>query len=254
LDHIGIVMPAYNAEKSVCKTVERLPLEWIERSGCAPTLFVVNDGSTDGTAEVVARLAGRHSVLPVVSLGHERNRGYGAALKTGLAASVGSGNDFHVVLHSDGQYAPEEVPEMVGQLRGGLADAVVGSKFLKGGVLRQGMPLLRALGIRVLDRMENLAFGLRGLEFHSGYTAWTTAALERIDFQSLTDGFHFDGEMVLSAAKSGLVVRLVPISTRYGAGTSSLNPWPYLGEVVRTVVRYRRGRYWFQSRRGASRS
>ena len=179
-------------------------------------------------------------------LTHPQNRGYGAAQKTGLAASAGAGNDGHVILHSDGQYAPEELEVMLEPLRDRRADVVIGSKFKKGRVVSQGMPLPRMLGIRAADCLENRLLGVSGLEFHSGYMAYSAKALAAIPFTTLTDRFHFDGEMVLSAAKAGLKTEFVPISTSYAAGTSSLHPLPYLKELVSTVLKYRCGRYWFQ--------
>jgi len=244
--NVGIIMPAYNAEATVVPTIQRIPVDRLLDAGVSSSLYLVNDGSTDGTAE---NLEGTEldPRLSLTVLTHPSNMGYGAAQKTGLSASLDRGNEAHVLLHADGQYAPEELVQMLGPLRQGAgADITVGSKFKKGNVLRQGMPVSRMLGIRLLDLVENLAFGLRGLEYHSGYMAYSTAALKRIRFGQLTDGFHFDGEMVLSGSKSGMKVVLVPISTCYSLETSSLNTWPYLREVLSTVLKYRKGLYWFQ--------
>lgn len=242
---VGIIMPAYHAADTVVDTIERIPTDLLRRAGCRSELFIVDDGSSDGTGAAV-RAAAPFPHLAVTLLTHPSNRGYGAALKTGLAASAGAGSDGHVILHSDGQYAPEELEVMLEPLRDRRADVVIGSKFKKGGVLRQGMPLPRMLGIRAADRLENRLLGVSGLEFHSGYMGYSAKALALIPFTTLTDGFHFDGEMALSAAKAGLKTEFVPISTSYAAGTSSLHPVPYLKELVSTVLRYRCGRYWFQ--------
>ena len=175
--------------------------------------------------------------LVVSLLEHQKNRGYGAAQKTGLQMSLADANDYHVILHADGQYAPEELPDVLAPLLSGSADVVIGSKFLKGHVLRQGMPFFRMVGIRLIDRLENLVYGMKGLEFHSGYMAYSAAALRCVPFLSLTDGFHFDGEMVVVAARAGLRIQRVPISTCYGDSVSSLKVLPYLGEVLRSIVR-----------------
>lgn len=242
---LGLVMPAFNAANTLAATVARIPVDALMGAGLVPRLFVVDDGSTDTTAAEVARLAG-DAPLPVQLLRHDPNRGYGAAQKTGWGASLAAGNSLHVLLHSDGQYAPEELPRMIAPLLDDTAQVVIGSKFLGGKVLRQGMPLARMLGIRLLDALENRVFGLQGLEYHSGYMGYASAVLEAIPLQRLTDRFHFDGEMVLSAAHLGFAITRVPIATRYGDDTSSLAPLPYLADVIGAMGRYRRGRLWFQ--------
>ncbi len=238
-------MPAYCAAYTVVDTILRIPVDALRRVGCLPELYVVDDGSSDGTGAAI-RAAAPFPDLAATLLTHPRNLGYGAAQKTGLAASVRGGNQAHVILHSDGQYAPEELPDMLEPIRSAQADVVIGSKFKKGRVLGQGMPLVRMLGIRAADRLENRLLGVGGLEFHSGYMAYSAKALATVPFETLTDRFHFDGEMVLSAAKTGLTTELAPISTNYARGTSSLHPLPYLKELVSTVLKYQGGRYWFQ--------
>ena len=240
----GLIMPAYNARATVVDTIQRIPTGGLAADGYALSLYVVDDGSDDETAAVVREIS--VAGLEISVLGHQGNRGYGAAQKTGLAASMAAGNQAHVVLHSDGQYAPEELCRLLAPLQSNSADVVIGSKFMNGSVLRQGMPLPRMIGIRLMDTLENLVFGLKAMEFHSGYMAYSTEALALARLPDLTDGFHFDGEMVLAAAKQGLRVVRVPISTNYRKGTSSLNPWPYLAEVAGVVARYRRMGYWFQ--------
>lgn len=250
-DSVGIVMPAYNAAGTVRAVLARVPAEKLAAAGFAIRVYAVDDGSTDGTGDLLRQMADNAAApteAPLTVLSHPCNRGYGAAQKTGLAASLADGNLAHVILHSDGQYAPEELPMLLAPIRAGTADVVVGSRFLWGSVLAQGMPLARMAGIRLFDALENLAFGLRGLEYHSGYMAYSGEALRRVRFDRLTDRFHFDGEMVLSAAKAGLRIILVPISTSYAPGSSSLHPLPYVREVLSAMLRYRLGRFWFQER------
>jgi len=225
---VGIIIPAYNAARTLPDVLQRIPADRLAELGCAARVYVVDDGSTDGTAA-----SETHAVRV---LRHERNRGYGAALKTGLAASCGDGNALHVILHADGQYAPEELPQMLAPLLAGRADVVIGSKFLGGNVLAQGMPLSRMLGIRFFDWLENLRFGTDDLEFHSGYMAYSSAALGKLPFARLTDRFHFDGQMVAAAARLGLRVERVPITTDYSAGTSSLAAGPYVREILGTIL------------------
>ena len=229
-------MPAFNAARTLEPTLHRIPFAALEQ-GWRPRIYVVDDGSTDGTGER-ARRAGPQMSVPLRVLTHPENRGYGAAQKTGLSASLEDGNAIHLILHSDGQYAPEEMVGLLEPMASGAAHGVIGSRFKKGEVLAQGMPLARMLGIRLLDNLENFIFGLDGMEFHSGYMGYTTALLEAIPFEQLTDRFHFDGQMVLCAAKAGFELTLVPISTSYGPDTSSLAPLSYLLEVAGVLLEY----------------
>ncbi len=238
---VGIITPAYDAAATVVQTLERIPDGALSDLGYTARVYVVDDGSRDGTGDVVRAAAGALSV-PTRVLVHPTNRGYGAAQKTGLTASLDDGNDLHVLVHADGQYAPEELPAILAPLNAGAADVVIGSKFARGGVLRQGMPLSRMIGIRLLDRLENAVHGLKGLEFHSGYMAYSTAVLRRVPVGSLTDGFHFDGEMVVSSSRAGFRATLVPISTCYSGTVSSLRAAPYLREVFRSILRHVRNR------------
>ena len=240
---MGIVMPAYNAGRTIVATVERIPVDRLP----AFRLVVVDDGSTDDTVRRVSEYCSQTGIrLEVVR--HGRNRGYGAAQKTGFARSLSLGHDVHVLLHSDGQYAPEELPVMVAPLLEGMADVVLGSKMLKGRVLAQGMPLTRYLGSRLITGIENLVFRTSLAEFHSGYMAYSTKALETLRLDQITDGFHFDGEVLMCSAKTGLRIAQVPISTNYGKDASSLAPLPYLVNIATVIGKYLLKRYWFQQR------
>ena len=231
-------MPSYNVANTIAATIKRIPAEALRLKGYSLSLYVVDDGSSDGTSSEIKKLEPLN--FPLTVLNHATNRGYGAAQKTGLSASLSDGNDLHVILHGDGQYAPEELDILLSVLKKGEADLVIGSKFKKGRVLRQGMPLIRMIGIRLMDGIENLVYGTRGLEFHSGYMAYSSPVLEGLRFDEKTDGFHFDGEIVAAGARKGYSVALVPISTSYGNGTSSLSPAPYLLEVLSSMFHNRK--------------
>jgi len=243
---LGIVMPACDAAATIRPTLERIPVGQLEDAGIDFRVYVVDDGSTDDTVpRAEAARPGLGDRLEI--LRHEANRGYGAAQKTGLGASLRAGAAGHVILHSDGQYAPEEINDVVAPIRSGHADVAIGSKFAKGSVLAQGMPFMRVVGIRFFDWLENRIFGLRNLEFHSGYMAYSTHALRSIDYADLTDRYHFDGEMVLCAAKTGLAIHKAPISTRYHTGTS-LKVLPYILEIAGVLRKYAAKGYAFQAK------
>ena len=245
---VGLIMPAYNAASTILPTIDRIPLAALSAAGLRPTLYVVDDGCSDDTATRIEGL-GDDARLPIVLLTHPANRGYGAAQKTGLGRSLADGNLFHVLLHSDGQYAPEELPAMFEPLAGGRADVVIGSKFVGRGRFVREIPLPRLVGILAIDWLENRVFGLRDMEFHSGYMGYSSAALEAVPLDRLRDRFHFDGEMVLSTAHLGFPIERVPISATYGGSVSSLKPLPYLKEVLEVLRTYRRGGFWFQEGR-----
>jgi glycosyltransferase involved in cell wall biosynthesis len=237
---LAVIVPALNAERTLPGTLAR-----IARAAAPGTVvLVVDDGSRDGTAAAATR-AGAELGLQLEVLTHPQNRGYGAAQKTAFTRGLALGCRYFILIHADGQYAPEELPVVLAPLLAGRADVVVGSR-VAGGALRGGMPVLRWLGNRTISHLENLVFGLRFIEYHSGYVAYSRRALEAIAIQTLTDRYHFDGEMLLCAGKLGLPVVEVPVSTYFGPGTTSLAVLPYLGEIAQVLGRYLRRGYFFQ--------
>jgi glycosyltransferase involved in cell wall biosynthesis len=239
---VGIVIPAFQAAATLRQTIERVSRTGVPRA----RVLLVDDGSTDGTSGV-ARAAAHATGLEIEILAHGRNRGYGAAQKTAFRRALEAGCRRVVLVHADGQYAPEELPRMLGPLADDRADVVVGSR-VAGGALGGGMPLARWVGNRVISLVENVVFGLRFVEYHTGYMAYSDRALRAIAFEALSDRFHFDGEMLLCAGKQGLRVAEIPVSTHFGPETSSLAVAPYLVEVAGVLVRYLRGGYPFQGR------
>jgi glycosyltransferase involved in cell wall biosynthesis len=237
---IVIVMPAYKAAKTIESVFERIPKDFYER---IHRIVVVNDGSTDNTAEVIERLSKRYGKILCVN--HEKNKGYGAAQKTGFSKAVELDADIAVLLHSDGQYAPELLSKMVGPIENGGADVVMGSRFLGGGALKGGMPLHKYVGNRLLTAIENIAYGMSISEFHTGYMVYSKRALEAIDFNRLSDTFHFDGEMVMMAGKKKLRIVEIGIPTRYAEEESHLKPVKYGLDVLGIILKEKRGGYDF---------
>jgi len=243
MSELAVIIPAYNSEKGIAATLARLAA--VLPVLPAADVLLVDDGSSDGTSAAAAAAAKKLG-FGLRTLTHPSNRGYGAAQKTGLAEALRLGCRAAVLLHSDGQYAPEELPAMTQTLLDGSADVAAGSRLLSGLALKQGMPPARYWANRWLTALENLVFGLDFAEYHSGYMGYSAAALRQIKFETLTDKFHFDGEMLLCAGKLGLRVAQVPVSACYGPGSSSLAPLPYLGEIAGVLFRYMRRGYFFQ--------
>jgi len=235
---VFVLMPAYNAGRTVEKVFERIPAQVRER---IDRYVVVNDGSTDNTDAALERLRTR---LPnLVPLKHPKNRGYGGAQKTLLSYAVEHGADVGLGLHSDGQYSPESIPELLAPFERDTADMVQGSRMLDGGALRGNMPLYKFVANKSLTAIENWAFGLKLAEYHSGYMLYARRAMVDIPFQKLSDSFDFDLEMIVMAKVKGLRIAEVAIPTIYADEVSHLKPVQYGMRVLKVVRDYKGGKY-----------
>jgi glycosyltransferase involved in cell wall biosynthesis len=234
---LGILVPAFQAEGLLGATLARVPGEVRERTA---VLWIVDDGSRDGTsAEAAAAAAG----WPAIRVHRfPRNRGYGAAVLEGITRVRAEPVAAALCLHADGQYAPESIPDLLRALAGGL-DLVQGSRHASGGAREGGMPLYKVVAGKALTAIENRAFGLSMTDYHSGMIAYGRRALDAIPFERLSGSFDFDLEAIACARAAGLSVGEVAIPTRYAGETSRLNPWTYGLRCLRVVARYRGGRY-----------
>jgi glycosyltransferase involved in cell wall biosynthesis len=235
---VFVVMPAYNAGLTIERVFERFPPEVDRRIS---QYVVVDDGSTDNTSEAIARLQKR--IPKLVALRHEVNRGYGGAEKTLLSHAVAAGCGLAVLVHSDGQYSPEKIPEMLALFDRDEADIVMGSRMLGGGALRGRMPFYKFVANKALTSIENWAFGMNMAEYHSGFLSYSRRALDLIPFTRLSDSFDFDLEMIVMARIKGLRVKEVAIPTIYADEVSHLKPIQYGLNVLNVVWDYKRGRY-----------
>jgi glycosyltransferase involved in cell wall biosynthesis len=227
-----VVMPAYNAGKTIESVFERLPREAIPK---IKEFIVIDDGSKDDTPAKVKTLSQTYGIK---LLTHDPNRGYGAAQKTGFTQALTDGADLVVLLHSDGQYSPELILEMMKPIEEGRADVVGGSRIKGGKALEGGMPPIRYYGNIFLSKIENLVFRMNLTTYHSGYKAYSRKALESIPFRGYSDRFHFDSEMLVGCKRAKLKVVEVPIPTRYAGEKSYLNPIPYGFSVLGVIFRY----------------
>ena len=237
---IFIVMPAYKAEKTLKSVFERIPQEVYDKG---ITSVIINDGSPDGTGDVIDEVAKQWPDIHRID--HEVNRGYAQAQKTGFSYALEHGADIAALLHADGQYAPELLPQLLAPLENDEADVVQGSRMLGGGALKGGMPFYKYVANKALTTVENIAFGLKMSEYHSGYMLYSRKTLEAIPFHRLSDTFHFDGEMLLMAGKRKLRVKQVAIPTHYGEEESHLKPIEYGMDVLKVIWKNFRGGYDF---------
>jgi len=233
-----IIIPAYRAESVLLSTVHRIPEDFLKLGG---HVILVNDASPDGTGRVADSLAAGSDAIEVIH--HAENRGYGGAQKSGLHRGLELGCDCFAIVHADGQYAPELVTKLMAPILQGEADIVQGSRLLEGRPLDGGMPLSRYLANRGLTTLENLAFGTKMAEFHSGYMLYSRKLLESLPFDRLQNNFNFDAEIILLAHLAGFSCREIPIPTHYGEDSSSLDPVPYGLNVLRMIWLHFKGHY-----------
>jgi 2-polyprenyl-3-methyl-5-hydroxy-6-metoxy-1,4-benzoquinol methylase len=236
---IGILIVTYNAVTTLTKVLKRItPNVWAN----VEEIAIFDDASQDATYELAMGIKALRQLAKLAVLKHEQNLGYGGNQKAGYRYFMEKGFDIVVLLHGDGQYAPEILAQMYRPIVAGEADAVFGSRMMKtyGGPLKGGMPLYKYAGNRVLSVFENAALGLNLTEFHSGYRAYSLAALRKIDFSHMTDDFHFDTEIIIKLNHQGFKIAEVPIPTYYGSEICYVNGMRYARDVFRAVRRYRR--------------
>ncbi len=238
IENIYVVMPAYNAGKTIERVFSSIPEEARQR---IKRFIVVDDGSTDDTKDALLRVGKDFSNLVV--LNHEKNLGYGAAEKTLLNYAVKEGVEVAILLHSDGQYTPEKIPDLIEPFYKDEADLVQGSRMLEGGALKGGMPLYKFIANKLLTTIENWGFGMKMAEYHSGYMLYNRKTLRMIPFNKLSDSFDFDLEMIVAAKIIGLRTKEIAIPTIYADEVSHLNPIKYGLDVLKIVRKYRKGFY-----------
>jgi SAM-dependent methyltransferase len=233
---IGVLVVAYNAASTLARVLDRIPKE------IRPEIeeVIVSDDHSDDSTYLVGLGYQQISDLPITLIRQPANLGYGGNQKAGYDLAIEHGLDIVVMLHGDGQYAPESLPEIVAPLLAGEADAVFGSRIMiKGAARKGGMPLYKFVGNRILSRFENAALGTELSEFHSGYRAYSVSALKQIPFERNSDGFNFDTQIIIQMHDAGMRIAEVPIPTYYGDEICYVDGVGYAADVTRDVVAYR---------------
>ena len=234
---LGILVVAYNAVSTLAAVLDRIPGDF---RSCISDVLVFDDSSDDATYLVGLGYQSLETGLPLTVIRHPENLGYGGNQKAGYRWAIEHDLDIVVLLHADGQYAPEELPAMVGPLERGECDAVFGSRMLvPGGARAGGMPLYKFVGNKVLTALDNAMVGTELSEWHSGYRAYRVAALRDIPFESNSNGFDFDSEIIIQLHESGKRIVEIPIPTFYGGEISYVNGFKYARDTAAEVVRYR---------------
>jgi glycosyltransferase involved in cell wall biosynthesis len=233
---IAVVVVAFNAASTLAEVLDRIPKSFRSRLS---DVVVCDDASSDCTYTVGLEYK-KSCDLPLTVIRRARNLGYGGNQKAAYRWAIDNGLDIVALLHGDGQYAPEVIEDMVDPLVSSSCDAVLGSRMLELGTARLGgMPLYKYLGNRVLSRFANSVTGMHLSEWHSGYRAYRVDALAEIPFESNSDGFDFDTEIILQLHEAGKDVVEVPIPTYYGSEICYVNGIEYARDVVRDLLRYR---------------
>jgi glycosyltransferase involved in cell wall biosynthesis len=241
---IGIIVVAYNAASTLAPVLDRIPPEFVPQIS---DILVCDDASQDSTF-LVGLGYQQQSDLPLTVIRRAENLGYGGNQKAAYQWAIEHGLDIVVLLHGDGQYAPEHLPKMVQPLLDGECDAVLGSRMLDRGAARKGgMPAYKFVGNRILTTVQNATVGTNLSEWHSGYRSYSVAALRDIPFAKNHDAFDFDTQIIIQLVEAGKRILEIPIPTYYGDEICHVNGLGYARDVVADSLRYRAHKIGFGS-------
>lgn len=209
---VVVVMPAYNAAGTLQKTYDE-----VMDQGIVDLIIVVDDNSQDDTVELARSLPG------TMIYAHRKNLGYGANQKSCYRLALEESGDIIIMVHPDYQYTPRLIPAMASLIGNGLYHCVLGSRILGGHALKGGMPLWRYISNRFLTLVENILFGAKLSEYHTGYRAFSKALLEKVPFEMNSADFIFDNQMLAQIIWCGYTIAEVSCPTKYYADSSSIN-------------------------------
>jgi len=226
---IVVVMPAYNAEKTLESTYGDIPFDIVD------DVILVDDASSDRTSEIALKMGIRTIV-------HEKNRGYGGNQKSCYTAALALGADIVIMVHPDYQYTPKLIPAMASMIAYGEFDTVLASRILGIGALKGGMPLYKYVANRFLTLMENLLLGHKLSEYHTGYRAFSREVLDNLPLERNSNDFVFDNQMLAQIIWFGYRIAELTCPTRYFEDASSINfrrSVVYGMGVLKTAVQFR---------------
>lgn len=208
---IVVVLPAYNAALTLEKTYREIPFDMVDE------VILVDDCSNDSTFEVATKLGIKHIIQ------HEENKGYGGNQKTCYKKALELGADIIVMLHPDYQYSPQLIPAMVTVIGSGLYPIVFASRILGKSALNGGMPIYKYFSNRVLTMIQNILMNEKLTEYHTGYRAYSSEVLKKINFDLNSNDFIFDNEMIALIFYNGFTIAEVTCPTKYFEEASSIN-------------------------------
>jgi len=226
---ILVVLPAYNAEKTLKRTYQDIPIDIVD------DILLVDDDSSDETVALA-------KTLGIQTFIHDRNYGYGRNQKTCYSEALKWGADIVVMVHPDYQYTPKLITAMASMIAYGVYDVVLGSRIIGGGALKGGMPFYKYMSNRFLTAFQNLLQGSKLSEFHTGYRAFSREVLENVSFLQNSDNFVFDNEMLAQILYFGYRIGEISCPTKYFDEASSIdirNSIVYGLGVLRTALKFR---------------
>lgn len=227
---VVVVLPAYNASKTLEKTFKEIPLEIVDQ------VILVDDKSKDETYDLAQKI-GIHKVIR-----HEKNRGYGGNQKTCYKAAIEENADIVIMLHPDYQYTPLLIEAMAYPIAHGLFPVMLGSRILGKGALKGGMPMYKYIANRFLTLFQNIMLGQKLAEYHTGYRAFSREILLQMPLEENSDDFVFDNEMLAQITFAGYEIGEITCPTKYFDEASSINfsrSVTYGLGVLRTSLKYR---------------
>jgi glycosyltransferase involved in cell wall biosynthesis len=224
-----VVMPAYNAEQTLERTLKDIPGDWVD------DIILTDDASKDNTVALAKELGLRVFV-------HERNKGYGGNQKTCYREALGLGADIVIMIHPDHQYDPKVIPQLIEPLLDEQCDAVFGSRMLGGRPLEGGMPKWKYLANIFLTALENSVFYMYLTEYHSGLRAYSRKYLQTVKFELNSDDFVFDSEIIAQGVIHNMRIKEIPIQTRYFPEASRIGFFSsiiYGLSILKTLIKYK---------------
>lgn len=227
---IVVVLPAYNAAKTLEKTYAEIPLDIVDE------VVLVDDASKDSTVDVAAKIGLKHIIS------HEKNKGYGGNQKSCYDKALSLGGDIVIMLHPDYQYTPKLITSMASIIANDLYPVVLASRILGKGALKGGMPYYKYLFNRFLTLSQNFLMNQKLSEYHTGYRAFSAEVLKKINYHANSDDFVFDNQMLAQIFFNGFEVAEVTCPTKYFDEASSINfrrSTIYGLGVLRTSMQYR---------------
>jgi len=227
---VVVVMPAYNAEKTLRATYAEIPFDIVDE------VIVVDDASSDNTIRVAQSLGIKHIIQ------HQKNLGYGGNQKTCYQKALELEADIVIMLHPDYQYTPKLIPSMASILAQELYDVVLGSRILGKGALKGGMPRYKYFFNRFLTLFQNFIIAQKLSEYHTGYRAFTRKVLQTINYQANSNDFVFDNQMLVQIFYAGFTIAEISCPTKYFEDASSINfvrSVKYGLGVIKTSLQYR---------------
>ena len=234
-NRILIFIPAYNVEKKIFSVIERIPNSIFDDNEI--DILIINDSSTDNTEGEIEKIK-KNFKYSIKVYNSDVNLGYGGVQKYAFKFSIENNYKYLIMLHGDGQYAPEELPNFIQKYENQNIDAVFGSRMKSyRSALKGGMPFYKFLGNIGLTFIQNLILGSSISEFHSGYRSFKVESLKKIEFNDKADYYHFDTEIIIEFLKKKLNIQEIHIPTHYGDEISHLKSIPYGIKVLISTIK-----------------